>query len=79
MLESIDSNWDTRFIFGFWEGLQEAMGTKLIFSTTYHPQNGQSKRIIQILEDMSHVCVLDFKKGWEVHLLLIEFSYNHSF
>ncbi|KAA3478057.1 DNA/RNA polymerases superfamily protein [Gossypium australe] len=37
----------------FWKKLQEALGTKLSFSTTYHPQtDGQSERIIQILEDM---------------------------
>nr|GEZ16414.1 putative reverse transcriptase domain-containing protein [Tanacetum cinerariifolium] len=49
-------------------------------STSYHPEtDGQSKRTIQILEDMSRACVIDFGNGWERHLPLIEFSYNNSY
>ncbi|KAA3470651.1 DNA/RNA polymerases superfamily protein [Gossypium australe] len=44
---------DLRFTSQFWKKLQEALGTKLNFSTSFHPQtNGQSERVIQILEDM---------------------------
>ncbi|GKF30983.1 putative reverse transcriptase domain-containing protein [Tanacetum coccineum] len=49
-------------------------------STAYHPQiDGQSERTIQTLEDMLRVCVLDLKGSWDVHLLLVEFSYNNSY
>ncbi|GJV19183.1 putative reverse transcriptase domain-containing protein [Tanacetum coccineum] len=49
-------------------------------STTYHPQtDGQSERTIQTLEDTLRACVIDFRNGWERHLLLIEFSYNNSY
>ncbi|GKC68526.1 reverse transcriptase domain-containing protein [Tanacetum coccineum] len=41
--------------------------------------NGQSKRTIQMLEDMLQACVMDFEKGWDRHLPLIEFSYNNSY
>ncbi|GKG03191.1 putative reverse transcriptase domain-containing protein [Tanacetum coccineum] len=41
--------------------------------------DGQSKRTIQTLEDMLHACVLDFEKGWDRHLSLVEFSYNNSY
>ncbi|GJV63623.1 putative reverse transcriptase domain-containing protein [Tanacetum coccineum] len=49
-------------------------------STAYHPQtDGQSERTIQTLEDMLRVCVMDFGKGWDRHLPLIEFSYNNNY
>nr|GEV60616.1 putative reverse transcriptase domain-containing protein [Tanacetum cinerariifolium] len=49
-------------------------------STAYHPQtDGQSERTIQTLEDMLRVCVLDFRGSWDVHLPLVEFSYNNSY
>ncbi|GKB98762.1 putative reverse transcriptase domain-containing protein [Tanacetum coccineum] len=41
--------------------------------------NGQSERTIQTLEDMLRVCVIDFGKGWDRHLPLVEFSYNNSY
>ncbi|GJR87389.1 putative reverse transcriptase domain, ribonuclease H-like domain, aspartic peptidase domain protein [Tanacetum coccineum] len=31
------------------------------------------------LEDMLQACVIDFGKGWEKHLPLVEFSYNNSY
>ncbi|GKD39895.1 putative reverse transcriptase domain-containing protein [Tanacetum coccineum] len=37
----------------FWQAMQKALGTRLDMSTTYHPQtDGQSKPMIQTLEDM---------------------------
>nr|GEW57696.1 retrotransposon protein, putative, Ty1-copia subclass [Tanacetum cinerariifolium] len=49
-------------------------------STTYHPEiDGKSERTIQTLEDMLRACVIDFGKGWEKHLPLVEFSYNNSY
>ncbi|GKF86463.1 putative reverse transcriptase domain-containing protein, partial [Tanacetum coccineum] len=60
--------------------MQEALGTCLDMSTAYHPQtDGQSKRTIQTLEDMLRACVLDFGGSWDVHLSLVEFSYNNSY
>ena len=45
----------------FWQELHKAMGTRLDFSTAFHPQtDGQSERTIQILEDMLRMCVMDF-------------------
>ncbi|GKA56732.1 putative reverse transcriptase domain-containing protein, partial [Tanacetum coccineum] len=58
----------------------KALGTNLDMSTTYHPQtDGQSERTIQTLEDMLRACVIDFRKGWDRHLPLAEFSYNNSY
>ena len=77
---SIVSDRDPRFTSKFWKSLHEAMGTKLNFSTAFHPQtDGQSERTIQILEDMLRGCMLDFKGSWEEYLPLAEFAYNNSF
>nr|GEU33339.1 reverse transcriptase domain-containing protein [Tanacetum cinerariifolium] len=60
--------------------MQEALGTQLDMSTAYHPQtDSQSERTIQTLEDMLRACILDFEGGWDVHLPLVEFSYNNSY
>ncbi|GJT43294.1 putative reverse transcriptase domain-containing protein [Tanacetum coccineum] len=64
----------------YWKSLQSALGTQLDMSTVYHPETGeQSERTIQKLEDMLRSCVIDFGKGWERRLPLIEFSYNNSY
>ena len=56
------------------------MGTKLKFSTAFHPQtDGQSERTIQILEDMLRSCVMELKGNWDEHLPLAEFAYNNSY
>ncbi|GKC02605.1 putative reverse transcriptase domain-containing protein [Tanacetum coccineum] len=58
----------------------EALGTRLDMSTAYHPQtDGQSERTIQTLEYMLRACVIDFRGSWDVHLPLVEFSYNNSY
>ncbi|GJT84048.1 putative reverse transcriptase domain-containing protein [Tanacetum coccineum] len=77
---SIISDRDSRFTSRFWQSMQEALGTRLDMSTAYHPQtDGQSERTIQTLEDMLRACVLDFEGSWDVHLPLVEFSYNNSY
>ncbi|GKA63327.1 putative reverse transcriptase domain-containing protein [Tanacetum coccineum] len=40
---------------------------------------GQNERTIQTLEDMLRTCVIEFGGSWDVHLLLVEFSYNNSY
>ncbi|GJZ94451.1 putative reverse transcriptase domain-containing protein [Tanacetum coccineum] len=77
---SIISDRDSKFTSHFWKSLNEALGTQLDMSTAYHPQtDGQSERTIQTLEDMLRACVMDFGKGWDRHLPLVEFSYNNSY
>ncbi|GKD10678.1 putative reverse transcriptase domain-containing protein [Tanacetum coccineum] len=64
---SIISDRDSHFTSRCWQSLQNALGTQLDMSTAYH------------LEDMLRACVIDFEKGWDKHLPLVEFSYNNSY
>nr|GEW82031.1 reverse transcriptase domain-containing protein [Tanacetum cinerariifolium] len=73
-------NRDGRFALHFWRSFYKALGTRLDMSIAYHPQTDrQSERTIQTLEDMLRACVLDFRKSWDRHLVLVEFSYINSY
>ncbi|GJR12643.1 putative nucleotidyltransferase, ribonuclease H [Tanacetum coccineum] len=76
---SIVSDRDPKFTSRFWKGLQKAWGTRLKFSTAFHPQtDGQSERTIQTLEDMLRACALEWTGSWDEYLCLVEFAYNNS-
>ena len=58
---SIISDKGTQFTFKFWRTLHAELSTTLDLSIAFHPQtDGQSKRTIQVLEDMIRTCVTDF-------------------
>ena len=77
---SIISDRDPRFTSRFWMSLQEALGTKLKFSTAFHPQtDGQSERTIQVLEDMLRASALDLGGNWDKQVPLMEFAYNNGY
>jgi hypothetical protein len=78
--KTIVSDQGSVFTSAFWTQLHEALGSKLDFSTSYHPQTGgQTERTNHILEDMLRACALDFGGSWEEHFPLAEFSYNNSY
>ncbi|GKA79365.1 putative reverse transcriptase domain-containing protein [Tanacetum coccineum] len=58
-----------------WEKITMDFITKLPKTAT----DGQSKRTIQMLEDMLRACVIDSGNGWDIHLPLVELSYNNSY
>jgi hypothetical protein len=56
--KKIVSDRGTQFTSHYWQKIHESLGTKLNFSTAYHPQtDGQMERINQILKDMLRACV----------------------
>ncbi|WVZ84351.1 hypothetical protein U9M48_031391 [Paspalum notatum var. saurae] len=78
--QTITSDRGSVFVSRFWEQLQNALGTKLIHSSAYHPQtSGQVKRVNQIVEDMLRVCALAYSTKWDECLPLAEFAYNNSY
>ncbi|GJV80061.1 putative reverse transcriptase domain-containing protein [Tanacetum coccineum] len=65
-----------------WENITMDFVTKLPKTSSGQDTiwtDGQSERTIQTLEDMLRACVIDFGKGWDRHLPLVEFSYNNSY
>jgi hypothetical protein len=80
MPREIISNRDTKFTSRFWKSFMVGIETKLLFSTTYHPQtNGKIERVNQILEYMLRMHVMNQPKKWEDYLPLVEFSYNNGY
>ncbi|GJT43281.1 retrotransposon protein, putative, ty3-gypsy subclass [Tanacetum coccineum] len=63
-----------RLVFG--KDLRKLGGTRLKFSTSFHPQtDGQSERTIQTLEDMLRACALEWKGQLAYdYLYLVEFG-----
>ena len=77
---TIVSDRGTQFTSKFWNQLHQTLGTRLEFSTAFHPQtDGQTKRVNQILEDMLRACALDYGSSWDDNLPYAEFSYNNSY
>ena len=71
----IVSDRGTQFTSRFWKSLHKGMGSKLDFSSAYHPQtDGQTERVNQIMEGMLRACVLTYGKDWEQSLPYAEFS-----
>ncbi|MBW0591140.1 hypothetical protein O181_130855 [Austropuccinia psidii MF-1] len=53
LFQNIISDRDPKFTSALWTNLHNLFGTKLSFSTAYHPQtDGLAERMIQTLEDM---------------------------
>jgi hypothetical protein len=77
---TIVSDRDKIFTSHFWRELVKALGTKLNYSTAYHPQtDGQSERVNQCLEQYLRCAVQDNPRQWRKWLGLAEFWYNSSF
>jgi hypothetical protein len=80
MPKEIISDSDTKFTSRFWKYLMAGFETKLLFTTTYHPQiDGQTERVNQVLEDMLRMHVMHQPKKWEDYLPLVEVFYNNDY
>ncbi|MBW0545522.1 hypothetical protein O181_085237, partial [Austropuccinia psidii MF-1] len=85
---NIISDRDPKFTSALWTNLHQLFGTKLSFSTAYHPQtDGLAERMIQTLEDMvRRFCAygLEFKDcdgfthDWCTLLPALELAYKTS-
>ena len=65
----------------FWKGLFENMGTRLDFSSGYHPQtDGQSEIVNSTILDLlkNYVNEVDQRNQWEKYLPLVEYAYDNT-
>jgi hypothetical protein len=76
---TIVSDRDAKFLSHFWRTLWFKLETKLLFSTTCHPQTDcQTELINRTLSTMLWAVLKTNYKLWEECLPHIEFAYNRS-
>ena len=70
---------DVKFLSYFWKVLWGKLGTKLLFSTTFHPQtDGQTEVVNRTLTQLLRTVVHKNLKTWEDCLPFIKFAYNRA-
>ena len=76
---TIVSDRDAKFLSHFWRTLWAKLGTKLLFSTTCHPQtDGQTEVVNRTLSTLLRAVLKKNIKMWEECLPHVEFAYNRS-
>ena len=79
MPSTIVSDCDAKFLSHLWRTLWNKLGTKLLFSTTCHPQtDGQTKVVNRTLSTMLRAILKRSLKLWEECLLHVEFAHNRA-
>ncbi|KAL7148069.1 hypothetical protein ABFS83_06G152600 [Erythranthe nasuta] len=77
--KTIVSDRDVRFMSYFWKTLWHMMGTKLKFSTAYHPQtDGQTDVVNRSLDNLLRCLVGEHMRSWHSILPIAEFAYKNS-
>ena len=76
---SIVSDRDVKFVSYFWKTLWTKMGTKLMFSSAFHPQtDGQTEVTNRSLGNLLRCLVADHVTSWDMVLPHAEFAFNNS-
>ena len=79
MPRTIVSDRDTKFLSYFWKTLWAKLGTRLLFSTTCHPQtDGQTEVVNRTLSTLLRAIIKKNIKTWEDCLPHVEFAYNRA-
>ncbi|KAL1225336.1 hypothetical protein V5N11_008995 [Cardamine amara subsp. amara] len=76
---TIVSDRDPKFMGYFWRTLWRRLSTKLLFSTTAHPQtDGQTEVVNHTLGSMLRSVIKTNRANWLVCVPYVEFAYNRS-
>ena len=77
--ESIICDRDPRWTSDFWKGVAQEIKTKMLLSSSHHPQHdGQTEILNRLLGVMLRAYVDDDRANWVEWLHLLEFAYNSA-
>ncbi|XP_074304329.1 uncharacterized protein LOC141639043 [Silene latifolia] len=77
--KSIVSDWDSKFMSHFWRSLWKLLKTRLLFSTSHHPQtDGQTEVTNKTLGRILRCTVSKSLKDWDLKLAQAEFAFNRA-
>src|SRR5882762_12008565 len=79
LLDTIVSDRDSKFTSKFWSEVHCILGTKLLMSTTFHPQtDGASERANRSVGQILQTVIRPDQSDWVDQLLMTEFAINSS-
>ena len=77
--ESIVTDCDSKFTSIFWSELQQLIGTKLLMSTSFHPQtDGATERANRSIGQILRTVVANDQWDWAERCPMVEFAINSS-
>ena len=76
---SIVSDRDPRFTSAFWQEVHRLLGTKLMMSTSFHPQtDGATERANRVVNQVLRAIIQPDQSDWYEKLPMVEFAINSS-
>jgi hypothetical protein len=79
LAETIVSDRDSKFTSKFWRETHKLLGTKLLMSTSFHPQtDGASERAIRSVAQILRAMVRPDQRDWTEKVPMVEFALNSA-
>jgi len=79
LAETIVSDCDSKFTSKFWHKTHKLLGTKLLMSTSFHPQtNGASEHAICSIAQILRAMVCPDQQDWSEKIPMVEFTLNSA-
>ena len=76
---SIVSDLDPRFTSAFWTETHRLLGTKLMMSTSFHPQtDGATERMNRVINSILRAVIKPDQSDWYERLPMVEFAINSA-